>query len=113
MESNIYYECEDGWLPLIKDALLIVDNWNLKHNPETLCEFIQIKEKWGKLCLYLNFYPDEIVDQIHQLENESLKICEYCGTDKNVSTTKIHGWYRTLCDECKLKVDKEYGKSFQ
>lgn len=103
MDYN-YYECGNGWLPIINDAILIVDNWNLEHfgkDTNELLQFVQIKEKFGKLCLYLNYYPDEIENQIHELENQSLEICEGCGTIENVTTEQTRGWIYTLCPKCR------------
>ena len=71
-----YYECGDGWLPLIEEAEKIIKEWNDKHDigeGETdtwggeLCKLIQVKEKWGELCLYCNIYPDAIFDKMIEL----------------------------------------------
>jgi len=99
-----YYECGDGWIPLIEDAKTIVSKYNLKHpDSENPLKFTQIKEKWGGLRLYLNYHVPEIADQIHELEDKSFEICEHCGTNKNVKREWTHGWVMTLCDKCREK----------
>ena len=57
---NEYYECGDGWIPLIEEAKTIIAKYNQKIKEEDLdtepLEFIQIKEKWGGLRIYINYY---------------------------------------------------------
>ena len=65
---NEYYECGDGWISLIEEAKTIIAKYNQKLKEEDLdtepLEFIQIKEKWGGLRIYLNYYVPEIYDKI-------------------------------------------------
>lgn len=105
------YEFGDGWLPLVEDAKRLVSEYNLKH-PELKypVEFTQIKEKWGGLRLYLNYYYPEISDKIDELEEKSFDICEHCGTNKNVKTEWVHGWVMTLCDECRKKEIEKFNE---
>ena len=106
-----YYACGDGWLPLIREAEAIVDKWNDEH-PDivlNLCgtdeklELVDVKEKWGLLRMYCNFYPDDVFDKMRLLENRSKDICEQCGSTDNVKLQKIRGWYKTLCPKCAEK----------
>ena len=111
--ANCSYECGDGWLPLIEDAKTIIAKYNLYHPIlEEKLEFVQIKEKWGELRLYLNQYIPEVEEKIHKLEEKSLDICEQCGTDKNVKTEWTHGWIMTLCDNCRNEEMKKYNERF-
>ncbi len=61
--------------------------------------FFQIKEKFGGLRLYGASSLENV------LEDMSYKICEYCGSTKDIGYTK--GWIKTQCKECALKKDKE------
>lgn len=112
-----YYECGDGWIPLIEEAKTIVAKYNQKLNDEHLAgeplKFIQIKEKWGGLRLYLNYHVPEIADQIHELEDKSLDICEQCGTNKNVKREWTHGWVMTLCDKCREEELERFNSRFK
>jgi hypothetical protein len=99
--NQIAWECGKGWYPLITELIE-------KLNP--LCEdfddikVVQIKEKWGGLCFYINYGTKEIYDMIDIYESMSYKICDTCGKEG-----KFRGdlsWKRTLCDDCyQLKKD--------
>lgn len=108
------YECGQGWFPLIKEAKQLVDEWNEKHLDGIdswggyKLEFSQVKEKWGELCIYLNFYPDSLFDKMLELSERSRHICEQCGTTEDVTLEKTHGWYMTLCPECRKKEIERY-----
>ena len=106
------YECGEGWLPLIGRAKEAIDKWNTEHKNDedfTKLEFIQVKEKWGLLCIYLNHYPEGFHDLLLNLENESANICESCGKHEDYKlTSKVHGWYMSLCDDCKAKEIERY-----
>lgn len=109
------YECEQGWWPLIEDAKRIVNEFNLKQSniDDIILEFVQIKEKWGGLRLYLNEYVPEIADKIHEIENKSYKICEHCGTSENVKTEYTHSWVMTLCDKCREEEIKKFNERYK
>lgn len=114
---NEYYECGDGWISLIEEAKTIIAKYNQKLKEEDLdtepLEFIQIKEKWGGLRIYLNYYVPEIADQIHELESKSLNICEHCGTNKNVKRDWTHGWIMTLCDKCREEELEQFNSRYK
>ena len=114
---NEYYECGDGWIPLIEEAKTIIAKYNQKLKEEDLdaepLEFIQIKEKWGGLRIYLNYYVQEIADQIYELESKSLNICEHCGTNKNVKRDWTHGWIMTLCDKCREEELEQFNSRYK
>lgn len=107
-----YYECGKGWESLILQAEAIVCKYNQEHPDDEQIEFTQIKEKWGGLCLYLNYYVPEVSYRIRALEQKSLEICEYCGTNKNVERKNTHGWIMTLCNKCRKEELQNYYKRF-
>lgn len=107
------YECGPGWMPLVEKAQEIIDEWNEQHpnHQGGPLKFSQVKEKWGSLCMYLNFYPDEETEEaIIILENESKHYCEHCGTSENVKLEQTHGWYMTLCPKCRQEEIERYGR---
>ena len=109
------YDCGEGWWPLIKEAQQLIDKWNeLNYDGDHgKVEFAQVKEKWGELCLYLNWYPEELIDPIRKLEERSRHVCEHCGTTENVTLENTHGWYMTLCHECRKKELEIYTNMFK
>lgn len=113
MENIDYYECGDGWLPLIEQAKTIIDKYNLTHPSNEPLKFTQIKEKWGGLRLYLNYYIPEISNKIHKIENKSFEFCEHCGNSQNIKTENTHGWTMTLCDKCRKEELEKYNRKYE
>ena len=106
MKINEQYGIGEGWIPLVEDAIRLVNTYNINHpNENSKLEFRQIKEKWGGLRLYLNYYTPEIDNKIRELEDISYTICECCGTNKNVSTNRTNGYIYTLCDNCRKEME--------
>lgn len=93
-------ECDRGWYKLIRYALLKIAAYNkkLKRGQEPI-KVLQIKEKWGLLNIYTNYTTDKIWKVIELMENESCKVCEYCGSREDVGTI-TRGWIKTLCKTC-------------
>lgn len=85
----------EGWEPLLKrlcDDLV---------KSETLdFQFVQIKQKWGGICLYSDDGTAETEGLIDAATWAASGICEDCGTTKNV-TTAGDGYVETLCDKCR------------
>lgn len=109
------YECEDGWLPLINEAKEFIDDYNAKNNleGEDACKFLQVKEKFGTLTIYCNFYFDGLHEKLAEIERKSSTICEICGNNETAKTKPVHGWIMTLCDECREKEEERYRKIFE
>ena len=105
-------ECDVGWYQLIKKAIAAVARYNginrydPNHGP---VEFMQIKEKYGELCLYLNYYPTKyLYDEIEEIEKESVKYCEHCGSKENVDIRTINGWEYCYCDKCANELIEKF-----
>jgi len=105
------YECGDGWLPYIKEAQELIDKYNEEYPNENPVEFVQVKEKWGVLNIYLNRYPDDMYTKIWEIEQKSYDTCEFCGA-KGATTKSTHGWKMTLCDKCRDEEIKRYNERF-
>lgn len=97
-----YIECHEGWRPLVNIALDTIEEENRNLDEDNKIYPVQIKEKFGRLEIYLNHYSEKLFDLITSLREESLKTCEYCGTKENVGIT-IDGWYMTICKDCLQK----------
>lgn len=104
-------ECGDGWYNLI-DMLCSILQFNTDKNNYPQVEAIQVKEKFGGLRFYYNILAKEddkyyerhcgsIEGTISFVEYLSEKVCERCGSNKNVEATK--GWISHLCEDCMKK----------
>jgi len=61
----------------------------------------QVKEKFGGLRFYVEGATDAQYAVISFVESLSYKVCERCGSMKDIGRTE--GWISTICKEC---VDK-------
>lgn len=59
--------------------------------------FLQVKEKYGELCLYNNGSTEEVLDIIRKYEYLSQFICDVCGKPANIQT---YGWIENICNNC-------------
>lgn len=100
-------ECSDGWYNVIQKACEKLAKLNI---PEL--KFYQVKEKFGSLRLYTNFYSEIIGAIVSQAEQESISICEQCGSTSSTVTSGslVRHWVRSLCPACHKKADEEYEK---
>lgn len=110
LTSDCCVECGEGWDQLVNKAISAVARYNEKHKNDERgpVKFIQIKEKFGYLNLYLNYYPELLREELQKIEEESMSICEYCG--KPGYRKNIYGWVYCLCDECANKEIERYNK---
>jgi len=96
-ESLMYYgfECKDGWKELIIDTC----NKILKTENGNKVWAVQIKEKFGRLRIYLEGRVTKKISNIlFDAEKKSSKICEICGKPGILKTHFMR--YQTLCDSC-------------
>jgi len=91
-------ECGDGWYWLI-DNLCDTIQSHIDYNNKYQLEFTQVKEKFGSLSLYTNNNEDSMISGMLRLATDmSYKICEACGSTKDV--TKTTGWIKIRCKDC-------------
>ena len=98
-------ECGTGWKELYQPIFDWIKEYNESHKDDEKIIVHQVKEKYGGLRFYVNFYPKELDELISNAENESYEVCEICGSRKNVGIT-IDGWYETVCSNCLQKTLK-------
>jgi hypothetical protein len=96
MERGI--ECDNGWLPLLEDLFLRMENIVKKQN---LINFwvVQIKEKLGDLRVYCENASSEMDNLIREYEEKSLETCELCG--KPGKRNNFHGLLKITCSNCR------------
>lgn len=92
-------ECEDGWKPLYQQVLDYIEEYNKDKEEDEKMRVTQIKEKFGELRVYLNFYTDEVQKIIDDIEYKSAYICEMCGKEIDEPIVK-NRWIYPLCEEC-------------
>ena len=95
-------ECGVGWLPLIEPILEWIKKYNEEHaelSEDEKMKPLQIKEKFARLEIYLNYYTPEIEEMIETAGDKSEHICELCGSEENVGLYD-NGWMTTLCHDC-------------
>ncbi len=99
--KHLWYKILPGNYRMTKLEILLQKIHLLEYLQTPSYKFIQIKEKFGGLCLYCLSTPQSI----QFLESESYNRCEFCGTNQNLGRTQ--GWIKTCCEEC----SKEYLKN--
>jgi Zn finger protein HypA/HybF involved in hydrogenase expression len=94
------FECADGWLDILED---LFENINKIVERDNLIEFqvVQVKEKFGRLCVYTRNTHKEIEQLIREAEKKAAVTCEDCGAKGE--TQEIGHWYRTQCPVCHSK----------
>ncbi len=89
------FECGDGWFDLLWElSEKIVPLLDDRDEMPNYC--LQVKEKYGRLCFYMNFSTEKIDDILEEFEDKSSHICEECGKE---GKTRGGRWVRTVCDE--------------
>jgi len=103
--SRFSIECEhgDGWYNLIYNLCKKIKE-ELEMYPDNEFQILQIKEKYGFLCIYATniptspFISTSIFDYIYETEIKSKNICEICGEKGKMRYDK--NWFRVRCDKC-------------
>ena len=101
----------EGWWRTFGDRMVDdieneVKTWPLERQKEF--KVIDVKEKWGKLVIYVTIETNEIDRIIDYYEKLSTKTCIRCGRPA-VWISK--GWISPFCDECARK-DERFDKHF-
>jgi hypothetical protein len=99
--------CGDGWYQIIHDMCQeIMDN-----DPPEGFRFFQIKEKWGRLTVYIEVFDqdgdyniDKFYNIVSKYEKMSKDVCENCGS-LDVKT-QGPGWLKTLCKVCRANSER-------
>jgi hypothetical protein len=89
-ESEAVEMVGKGWEHLVRKI------YNAKIGLGIPVGIIQVKEKFGGLRIYTDYYVKEIEDVIIEAGKESFTTCEECGNTGTL--VKLNGWYKTRCD---------------
>ena len=102
-------ECGKGWYKLLTPIFDYVERYNKDKDDEHKMHICQIKEKYGELRVYMNFYDDVIQKLIDDAEEEASHTCELCGSKEDVGMAS-EGWLTTECHECMKSWCKEHNR---
>jgi hypothetical protein len=80
-----------GWEHLVRKV------YNAKEGMGITVGIIQVKEKWGGLRVYTEYYVRELDAIIQAVGEESCRICHDCGAPAGL--VKKGTWFLTLCEE--------------
>lgn len=112
----------DGWYNIMESLCICIDSHikNLelqkKHAPAAESpedddiadvEFVQVKEKFGRLRVYTTYADDTIDGMITMAAVLSARTCENCGNPGKIDS--YFGWYRCLCPNCSEEYAKKSG----
>jgi hypothetical protein len=80
-----------GWEKLVRKV------YNAKIGMGITVGIIQVKEKWGGLRIYTDYYDSHLEEVIMQVSRDSLTICEECGAPGGLVAKGT--WYQTRCED--------------
>ena len=88
-------ECGDGWFGLIDKALIAIEAHCVSHGLPVPA-LTQVKEKFGKLRVYIKPWYKGIASILDTAEQTSTSICEQCGRPGRLVATP---YLRSSCGE--------------
>lgn len=93
----------DSWFDILDKLCYNIQRIADKKGLEQ-AEATQVKEKFGSLRFYTNFYDEDIESYIEKAEQRTMEICAVCSSKDNIKTTS--GWVTYLCEKCREKKSK-------
>lgn len=104
-------ECGDGWKSLYQPIIDYINDYNSKvDKEEDKIEILQIKEKFGRLRIYVSQHNDELNNMIRDAEEKSDETCEMCGSTTDVGHTS--GYIITCCKDCAQNMSNRSKRSY-
>lgn len=79
-----------GWEHLVRRV------YNAKEGLGIAAGIIHVKEKYGGLRIYTDYYDSHLEQVIEEVGKESLKTCEDCGAPAGL--VRRGGWFLTQCE---------------
>jgi hypothetical protein len=97
--SCMVYGCEhgDGWHGILRSACRVIAFHEASAGRSDF-RFDQVKEKWGRLCLYYSGGDEFVMGVLSMAEAMSSVTCEICAAP---GKTNDIGWLSTLCEGCR------------
>ena len=88
-----------GWWPIINPIFERIQQLNAEGAD---IKIIQVKEKFGDLCFYVQNAPEEIHNMISDAQKRCARTCEDCGQPAQQIVGEQE-WIYTLCADCLRK----------
>lgn len=104
IKTEEYWECGIGWRKLYQPIVDDIKQLNIGLPEDEKIRILQIKEKFGGLRIYLNYYPAIVRDRIDEAERLSYGTCEQCGATENTGLLYYAGWIYNCCRDCAKKI---------
>jgi hypothetical protein len=104
------FQCRDGWYNIIwvasekLEALIL----KLPENERHYCKASTVKEKFGKLIIYLDHSTEEMDRIISNVEIESERVCETCGKPGMIVGHVYRDGIYATCKDCVKEKHKSY-----
>lgn len=98
--DSTYFECGIGWYDILDGLFSKIKDLGLPSGEYGPLKVDQIKEKFGTLRVYMNYYDERVESLIDAAEVESARTCEYCGKEGDLDS---RGWWKTVCVDHRQK----------
>jgi hypothetical protein len=95
----------EGWEPIVDEALQKIQKLNEELDEGHKIKIVQVKEKFGGLRIYTNFYTDATSEIIEAAERQAADTCENCGSTEQV--TAKGGWIKNYCTKCHEQFERK------
>lgn len=104
--ANTTTEFGPGWHSLIIELIGKIDVIYKESNQDiTEFKIDQIKEKYGRLSVYIQSNLEEVHHLALEFENRSEVVCEECGEEGSLHVK--NGYLLTLCETCASQMGYE------
>lgn len=94
-----------GWYDILYEGFKYIEDVMTKHDLKE-CKVLQIKEKFGTMCVYATHddYNDLIYNKLMEMERQSEFACELCGSDKTIIGSRDNFSHMVnWCKKCRIK----------
>lgn len=90
-EEEAVAQVGKGWESLVREVYAAKTGMGINVG------IIQVKEKYGGLRVYTDYYHEQLEEVISDVGKRSFSVCEECGADGNLWLRR-GTWYVTRCD---------------
>ena len=104
LKEDFYFECDDGWYDLLEILFIEIEAYCSQFELEYPTAS-QIKEKFGKLRIYLDGSDQTIERMVWLTEHMSGRICSICGNKGRMNV--VRAWSMVVCPPCLEKVKND------